>query len=143
MFLLQLFRYRGDLFVSDDQAKALGKLLRDRRKELGYSTYDVAEAAGVNESTVVRFEQGRFVAPRPNKLVRFAQALGISLADLYAKAGYLLPKDLPTFGTYLQIKYPRLPKKAVIELTRHFKRLMTAHKLPLDGSAAPPTPPDK
>lgn len=120
--------------MSEDQAKALGKLLRDKRQELGYSTYEVAAAAGVTESTVVRLEQGRFMAPRPNKLVSFAQALGINLADLYAKAGYLLPKDLPSFATYLQIKYPRLPKRAVTELTRHFKQLMAAHKLPIEGS---------
>lgn len=113
-------------------AQTLGQLLRDKRQELGYSTYDLAEAAGVDESTVVRFEQGRFTAPRPDKLSRFAQALGLSLADVYAKAGYTIPDELPSFEPYLHTKYPQLPKRAVGELARHFKQLMRQHGLPLD-----------
>jgi transcriptional regulator with XRE-family HTH domain len=125
--------------VNEKQAKALGKLLRDKRKQLGYSTYDVAAAAGVTESTVVRLEQGRFTAPRPNKLARFAEHLGISLADVYTKAGYLVPGDLPTFETYLQAKYPGLPKRAVANLIKHFRTLAAQHGVPLGGPTEEPT----
>lgn len=125
--------------MNKDQAQALGILLRDERKKLGYSTYELAAAAGVSESTVVRIEQGHFSAPSPSKLARFAEALQISLADLYAKAGYLVPNDLPTFETYLHAKYPNLPKKAVKELGRHFKDLMSEHNISTDDTS-PRTP---
>jgi transcriptional regulator with XRE-family HTH domain len=124
--------------VKQDQAKALGKLLKDKRLALGYSTYQLAEAASVTESTVVRLEQGRFRAPRPDKLARFAEALGISLADLYAKAGYIVPADLPSFDAYLNAKYPGLPAKAIAELTAQLHSFAKAHRVPLNGH--PPTP---
>jgi transcriptional regulator with XRE-family HTH domain len=118
--------------MKDDPAQALGRLLQEKRKELGYSTYDVASAAGVSESTVVRFEQGRFAAPRPDKLVRFAKLLDLSLADLYARVGYLLPDELPSFDAYLHAKYPSLPKRAATELGQRFRRLAQQHHLQLD-----------
>lgn len=99
---------KGEIDMNEKRARALGGLLRAKRKELGYSTYDLADAAGVNSSTVVRIELGRFAAPSPDKLAKFADALGLSLAEVYAKAGYVVPSDLPDFETYLQTKYPSL-----------------------------------
>lgn len=69
--------------MNQEQAKALGALIRQRRLELGYTTYQLGEAAGVPNSTVVRIEQGKFKAPRPDKLASFAQFLGMTLAELF------------------------------------------------------------
>ena len=98
--------------MNESQAQALGAMLRARRKELGYSTYQLAEAAGVRNSTVVRIELGRFAAPSPEKLGKFAEELDMSLGEVYAKAGYIVPGDLPDFDTYLSKKYPELSKTA-------------------------------
>src|SRR5579862_7100993 len=103
---------------------ALGALLRQKREALGYSKKRLAAAAGVPDSTVVRLEQGLFAAPRPDKLARFAQLLGLRLADLYAKAGYIVPDELPSFASYLPVRYPKLPQEAVAELERHFEGLL-------------------
>jgi transcriptional regulator with XRE-family HTH domain len=78
---------------------------------MGYSTYQLAEASGVSNSTVVRIELGQFTAPHPDKLIRFAIALGLSPGDVYAKAGYTAPEDLPEFNTYLEKKYPALTEE--------------------------------
>ena len=118
--------------MDQEQSKALGELFRQKRKELGYSVYQVADAAGVRSSTVVRFEQGKFAAPRPDKLARFASLLGIPLADVYARAGYLVPEELPGFESYLKAKYRNLPAAAVIELKKLFEELSVRHGIDID-----------
>lgn len=111
---------KGETDMNEKRARALGDLLRAKRQELGYSTYELADAAGVNSSTVVRIELGRFAAPSPDKLAKFAEALGLSLAEVYAKAGYVVPIDLPGIETYLETKYPNL---AIGERQRVVKKL--------------------
>ena len=113
--------------MNPEQSKALGALLKERRQQLGFSTYQVAQAAGARNSTVVRFEQGKFAAPSPEKLARFAEMLGIPLADVYARAGYLVPDELPSFDPYLDAKYGGLPESALAELRDHFKTLIDRH----------------
>lgn len=100
--------YTGEIDMNQQQARVLGNLLRAKRKELGFSTYQLAAAAGVNSSTVVRIELGKFAAPGPDKLAKFATALKMNLAEVYAKAGYIVPDDLPEIESYLQVKYPSL-----------------------------------
>lgn len=113
--------------MNNPRAQALGAMLKKRRKELGFSLKDVAEAAGVPPSTVTRFERGAFTAPSPDKLAAFARLLRMSLADVFAEAGYVVPDDLPTFGSYLSAKYPDLPTYAMSELSRHFVELAERH----------------
>lgn len=100
--------YKGETDMNQHQARVLGNLLRAKRKELGFSTYQLAAAAGVNSSTVIRIELGQFAAPGPDKLAKFATALKMNLAEIYAKAGYIVPDDLPEIESYLQTKYPSL-----------------------------------
>jgi transcriptional regulator with XRE-family HTH domain len=102
---------------------------------LGYSTYQVAEAAGARNSTVVRLEQGKFAAPSPEKLARFAEMLDIPLADVYARAGYLIPDELPTFEAYLVAKYGDLPESALVELRDLFEALVNRYG-PEDNQSA-------
>ena len=105
----------------------LGALLRQKRQEMGYSMTQLAEAAGVRDSTVLRIERGEFAAPRPDKLARFAALLGIDQAEVLAKAGYLAPDHLPGFDSYLTTKYPELPNAARALLAEHFEELMADH----------------
>lgn len=99
----------GKNLMNTTQAAQLGEVLRTRRIQLGMSTFKVAKAAGINQSSVVRFEQGQFAVPHPNKLVRLADALGLNAADLFAMAEYTVPSDLPSLGPYLRTKYPDVP----------------------------------
>lgn len=122
--------------MDQEQSEALGALIRNKRLELGYTTYQLGDAAGVPNSTVVRIEQGKFAAPRPDKLARFAQLLGFPLADLFARAGYLVPDELPSFSAYLEAKYPDLPETAKAELEQRFNELAQRHGV--DGEASLP-----
>ena len=120
--------------MNQEQSKALGALLRQKRQELGYSMTQLAHSAGVGDTTVMRIERGEFAAPRPDKLARLAGLLEIGLADLYAKAGYLVPEELPGLDPYLAAKYPNLSEDDRNKLCRHFDELLS----PDDGTPFKP-----
>lgn len=94
--------------MNPNQSGQLGQFLQARRKACGLSTHKLAAAAGMDQATVVRFEAGTIGAPRPDKLARIADALGVSGADVFALAGYTAPTDLPALRPYLTAKYPGL-----------------------------------
>jgi transcriptional regulator with XRE-family HTH domain len=118
--------------MDDKQAKALGKLLRDRRTKLGLSLRSVEERSGVRNNTIVRFEQGEFATPDPDKLGRISAALDLSLSDVYALAGYPLP-ELPTFTPYLRTKYRELSDDDIGRIERYATRLAKKHGITLSG----------
>jgi len=91
--------------MKPEQARQLGQLLRARREACGLSTHRLAAATEMDQATVVRFEAGSILAPRPDKLSRLAEALGIGGADVFALAGYVVPSDLPSLRAYLSAKY--------------------------------------
>jgi transcriptional regulator with XRE-family HTH domain len=121
--------------MDEEQARELGQRLRERREQLGLTTRVVAARAGTSHSTVVRLEQGFYEAPPADKLSRVAEALGLSLADVYALADYSVPSELPSFRPYLRTKYRGLPAPAVEQLERSFRRIAKQHGINLDGPA--------
>jgi transcriptional regulator with XRE-family HTH domain len=121
--------------VDQEQAKELGRQLRARRSELGLSVRDLAKLAELDNGTIVRIEQGAFAAPRPDKLSRIAEALGLNLADVFALADYSVPSELPSFSPYLRTKYRDLPAPAVEELERSFQRITKRHGFDPAGPA--------
>jgi transcriptional regulator with XRE-family HTH domain len=104
---------RRRMTMDQDEARRFGHLLKRRTRN----------------STIMRIEQGAFAAPRPDKLARIAEALHLSLADVYARAGYVVPAELPTFREYLATRYRELPDGAVGELSRLFDELVIRHGL--------------
>lgn len=121
--------------MSPEQARALGDFLREHRAALDLSTRQVAERSGTDQATIVRLEQGAFVEPRPDTLRAVAEALGVSLADVFALADYVIPSDLPAFTPYLRSKYRDLPRPAVEQLERSFRRIAKRHGYQPEGPA--------
>src|SRR5438445_10105551 len=113
--------------MNPKQAKALGKFLKERRAALDLSTHQLAALSRIDQATIVRLEQGAFAEPRPDTLRVVAEALGVSLADVFAMADYVVPDELPAFSPYLRSKYRDLPAPAVDELERSFKRITKRH----------------
>jgi len=128
-FLIQWVKNHGAIPVSPAEAKELGAVLRQQRKKLGLSTHQLGAQAGMRQSTITRIERGQFASPAPDKLARIADVLGLSLADLYARAGYFVPNDLPSFHVYLPAKYRQLPPEAVARLVELFEKLAAKHDL--------------
>ena len=84
----------------------------------------------MGDSTIVRLEQGRITSPSPAKLSRLATALHLSLADIYARAGYFVPDELPSFDAYLQAKYPELSVGTQDRIIRFFRNVTGTDKMP-------------
>jgi transcriptional regulator with XRE-family HTH domain len=119
--------------MDQEQAKRLGGFLRQKRKAVGLSTTRLASLIGINDGTITRIEQGAFTAPAPDKLARIAEALGLSLADVYAMAEYAVPADLPSFQPYLRRKYRDMPPEAVEDLDKAFQEIIDKHGYDPDG----------
>ena len=105
--------------MDEEQAKRLGAFLRARREELGWSSRRLAAECEMNDATIVRIENGQFAAPKPDKLSRITEALGLSLSDVFALADYAAPSDLPHF----------------MEIERYAARLAKRHGVALAGPA--------
>jgi transcriptional regulator with XRE-family HTH domain len=121
--------------MSPEQAKTLGRFLKKQRTALGLSTRALAARSGVDMATVVRLEQGAFAEPKPDTLLAIATELGVSLADVFALADYVIPTELPTFTPYLRAKYRSLPRKAIAELEQYFDDLSSRYGIDPAGPA--------
>lgn len=121
--------------MDQKQAKRLGALLQARREAQGQSLRQLAELVDMDFATISRIEQGLISAPRPDKLARVAEALGLTLADVYAMAGYAVPDDLPTFKPYLRSKYRDLPTDEVEKIEAFAQKLARKHGVNLSGPA--------
>ena len=114
--------------MSPEQAEQLGVYLRSKREELGLSVRGLARQAELDNSTVLRLEQGKFLAPGPDKLRRIADVLGLPVNDIFVMADYVVPDELPSPARYFRAKYPRLPQVAVDEMERHLSDLIREHE---------------
>lgn len=87
----------------------------------------------MSDATITRIELGAFMAPRPDKLSRIAEALDLSLADVFALADYVVPTDLPSFQPYLRSRYRGMPDEAIDDLDKAFARIVKKHGYQPDG----------
>lgn len=122
----------GALTMNPQQAKKLGRHLKQAREAIGISARELARRADVPDSTIVRIEQGAFAEPSPEKLQRMAAVLGLNLADLYVMADYPIP-ELPTLTPYLRTKYGELPREATEQIQAYADRLARKHGVDLSG----------
>jgi transcriptional regulator with XRE-family HTH domain len=122
--------------MKPEQARQLGQLLKARREARGLSTHRLAAAAEMDQATVVRFEAGSIVAPRPDKLSRLAEALGISGADVFALAGYVVPSDLPSLRAYLSAKYGGLQVEDIDRIETYVGRIAKKRGFELGDAGA-------
>lgn len=77
---------------------------RELRVRAGFDQKQLAERAGTNQGDVSRIELGKTkLAHDPSKLLRFARALGCSVADIY---------DNPLVGPELHLDPPEEPTPA-------------------------------
>jgi transcriptional regulator with XRE-family HTH domain len=121
--------------MTPEQARLLGRFIAEKRDALGMSQRKLAEAIGVQNTTIMRLEAGEYAAPSPDNLARIAETLGIEMADLYAMAEYLVPKKLPTLTPYLRAKYSELPDGAAEQIEAYAHRLAKRHGVDLRGPA--------
>ena len=121
--------------MEPEQAKRLGTYLREARQAKGLSARQLGDLTEINDATIVRFENGSFNAPAPDKLARIAKALDLPVADVFAHAEYASSSDLPSFTPYLRTKYRGLPDDATEQIEKYAARIAKKHGISLEGPA--------
>lgn len=116
--------------------KTLAEVITEARRNKGFSTRQVAAEIGIDQSNLVRLEQGNVATPKPAVLDGLARVLDLELADLYALAGYTRPTELPAFTPYLRSKFADLPEGARAELEQSFQTI--AQKYGYDAAGPRP-----
>lgn len=71
----------------------LSTKLRERRKELGLTLAEVAKRVGVSEATAQRWESGNIKNLRHERIVKLAEVLGLSPAELMGWEDKKTPSD--------------------------------------------------
>lgn len=82
----------------------IGKLVRERREEKGWTQSELALAAGLRQTYISQVEQGSIAVPRDHNLDAIGKALGITRAEFYRAAGMFAgieesPAPAPPSGT--------------------------------------------
>lgn len=88
-----------------DSTKSVGKLIYDRRTELGITQKEVADFVGVSEATVSRWESGHIDNMRRDRIAALSKILrlsplaimGIDDTDLSTRLLDMVPIDARTF----------------------------------------------
>lgn len=95
----------------------IGKILYDRRKELGLTLEEVGNIVGVGKSTVRKWEQGMIQNIKRDKIEALSQALKMSPISLVI--GEFVPEDV-SFSSENQNTYSEATEK-LIELVKKVK----------------------
>lgn len=79
------FKGRIPESLEEDVARRIGRRVRELREAKDLTTYELAQRSGIHRPNISRIESGRHM-PNLDTLMRLAQALGTSVADLVAEA---------------------------------------------------------
>jgi len=114
--------------MSQAQLDKLGRVIYRERDKANLTQRELAEKAGTSHATIWHLECGDFKHPDPDKLQRIARALNLEVADLFVLVGYVPAESLPSFGTYLRIKWAaKLSAEDRKALERDFERRRDKH----------------
>ena len=119
--------------MNQDQATELGRFLRARRNELGLSARAIGAKCGTDMANIIRLEQGKVLEPRPEKLKALAEALGLQVGEVFARAGYPTATGLPSLGPYLRSRYHGLPAAAVSDIQAYIDDITHRHGIDPGG----------
>lgn len=102
--------------MNQEQLRALGRLLHERRIKLKMTSPQLGHAAAMHHSTILRIEAGKFAALSLNTVARLSELLGCRMGDLFLDSGYFTKDDLPDFKEYLSARFPDVPKAVIRDL---------------------------
>lgn len=81
-----------------DSTKSVGKLIYDRRTELGITQKEVADFVGVSEATVSRWESGHIDNMRRDRIAALSKILRLSPLAIMGIDDTDLSSRLPNMG---------------------------------------------
>lgn len=122
--------------MNDDAARQFGAYIKRLREERKLSLRGLAAAANIDSGALTRLEHGKVRSPQPDTLKALSEALGAPLADMFAMAGYVTPRDLPSIVPYLRTRYGHLPNEVLASTSDYFCRLVEKGRTDPEGPGA-------
>lgn len=118
--------------IEEPESSEWATMLRDARRDLGWTQDQLADAAGVTRTTILRWEGGQQEG-KPASLRAVAEALGIPPAVAFQAIGWLPPEadEKPTLQKLLEDPLnrrfwdgmPSLPRSERINLLREYIKM--------------------
>lgn len=110
-----------------DTRNQFGKYIKQLRQGRRLSIRELANKTGIDSGALTRIEHGKVGTPRPETLKALAKALDTRLADMFARAGYTTPTELPDLATYLRLRYSHLSEEACASAEKYLHWLIDKH----------------
>lgn len=82
----------------------LGKLIRNKRNQLGITQAQLAKETGISQVEIARIENGDRKFPSPKHLRKIALVLNIPIMQLMILSGYVSEKDVESFNPWEKLK---------------------------------------
>lgn len=111
-----------------------GHYLRREREKRKLGIRGLARKAGLDSGALTRLESGERM-PAPRTLTALAAALEVPLADLFARAGFATPYDLPAVDSYFHARYGHLPEDVLASMSDYCQRLIDEYGFDPNGPA--------
>lgn len=83
--------------------KTIGKKIKEKREELGYSFGKLSNLSGVDRAEISRIESGDRKNPNPVMVKKIASALGMDIIELYEDMGLLESTDKVFLNEMMEI----------------------------------------
>lgn len=100
--------------MTEVQARELGRLFKQARRERKLSLRAVDELSGASYGWLRRLEGGQMSRPAPSKLTAVAEALGIPPERIDRITRGQVSSDLPAIRTYFRTKYKLNPQEITL-----------------------------
>ncbi len=102
----------------------IGKLMREKRKSLGFTLDQMAEATGLSFITIFRLEKGR-TGYIHNKTAKALEALEINRRMLKKKTFVVKTGDNAATLDVVEPKRPSFKERVALSLIQRLKRFVT------------------
>ncbi|HEX3778710.1 MAG TPA: helix-turn-helix transcriptional regulator [Pseudonocardiaceae bacterium] len=112
-----------------------GDYLRNLRQQRKLGIRQLGRMSGIDSGALTRIERDER-APTPQTLQALAAALEVPLADLFARAGFATPYDLPAVDSYFHARYGHLPEDVLASMNDYCQRLIDEYGFDPAGPAA-------
>jgi len=129
--------------TTKNPSKALGDYIAAERKKAGMSAVKLADISRIPRSTLRRIESGAIIHPRPELLLRIADALELPVTALFEHVSYTTDAVLPPYRSYLESRYMKLSPEAIDELEIYFSTIAEREGIRYDQPLHEQPSPDK
>ncbi len=112
--------------MTEEEARQLGRLVKQARRVRGLTLRQLDELTGVSYTWLGRLERGWMPAPAPSKLTKVADVLNLPPERIDRIMRGQVSRDLPAIRTYFRTKYQLTPKE-IARIEGVFDQIQRSH----------------